>query len=138
MTKKKTIKKNIQTPEEFEKEEKEEKPSDRYAHPEGMSLYKTQFISSKSKRFVAYIETETYKSPIDGFSRLCGLGKDWDQNNIMVKDLETGKWDRTQPVLYSSWFGGYKPEIRIDRILEVSDDGKVKYKTGDGLEHILE
>ena len=126
----------MKTLEEFEKEIEEK----------ARSLYRSsschcdttlvsRFTASKSKRFVAYKMLRLYEeySP----------GHDTDYCQVVVEDLLEGKERSTGMVKYHDsggyGFGDYySKEDYIDSILEVSDEGKVKYKTSDGLEHLLE
>ena len=97
----------------------------------------SQIIHSKSKKLIAYkLHCHHYDYP--SWKSFC---------EVRVYDVQKGKDIKTtgkillqEPTTYSKewkYDEVYSEKGQIDSILDISDEGEVKYTTVDGLEHLL-
>lgn len=86
------------------------------------------FKESDNRKFVAYLKTRFYE---DYYNQ-----EDEEYNGIVVAELggDSERFTGMKPYIYRE---SYLEEDHIDSILDISNEGKVKYKTKDGLEHLF-
>ena len=83
------------------------------------------FTVSQNQQFVAFVVRRTYENYV--------LDYDDDYNKVVVKNTETRQEVSTAMVKFLKG----KEENQICSIIDITDDGKATYMTGDKVEHTL-